>query len=147
MTQGFESVEHELEQKRLTLEQELTAVRGRAAEIEADLERVHEAIGALTGSKKKSKSSSRSRSRKPATTVEMLQQFIGRVREENPFADAAALERGVRAMVREHGSSLAGFKGIFAEALLTSPGKHEHAHTSQSHGQPFFHEVDDPFAN
>ena len=61
MMQGFESVEQELDSKRRQLEQELNAVRGRAAEIEADLERVHEALGALTGHKKKAKGRSRSR--------------------------------------------------------------------------------------
>ena len=46
--QGFESVEHELEARRVQLEQELAAVRGRMDEIAADLERVHDAMAALT---------------------------------------------------------------------------------------------------
>ena len=129
--QGFESVAHELEQKRLHLEQELADVRGRASEIQADLERVHEALGALTGQKKKSKT--RSRARKPASSVNDLRQHIARVREQNPFADAGALEQAVRVMVQESGSSLAGFKTLFAEALLTSPG----TDTNQAHGASF----------
>jgi hypothetical protein len=157
MMHGFESVEHELDQKRLQLEQELVAVRGREAELQADLERVHEALGALTGHghghKKKSKS--RSRARKPATSVHDLHDHIAHVRSTNPFADAAELEKGVRARVQESGSSLANFKALFAEALLTSPGSvqghahgtshsqhshHGHAHGStSSHGSPHAH--------
>ncbi len=142
MMQGFESVEHELDQKRLQLEQELLALRGREAELEADLERVHEALGALTGHKKKSRS--RSRSKKPASTVQELQQHISHVREQSPFADAGALEKAVRALVQESGSSLTGFKTLFAEALLTSPGSQSgqahashsahHAHHGHAHG-------------
>lgn len=147
MMQGFESVEHELDQKRVQLEQDLTALRGREAELVADLERVHEALGALTGHKKKSRS--RSRSKKPATTVQDLHRHIAHVREQSPFADAGALEKAVRALVQESGSSLTGFKALFAEALLTSPGSqggaahaghtvhhghHGHAHGGQVHG-------------
>ncbi len=141
MMQGFESVEHELDQKRLHLEQELAALRGREAELEADLERVHDALGALTGHKKKSKS--RSRARKPASSVEELQQHIAQVRQQTPFADAGMLEKAVRALVKASGSSLSGFKALFAEALLTSPGsqagtghhaQHGHAHGSHADG-------------
>lgn len=123
MTQGFESVRHELDAKRQQLEQDLAAVRGRASEIEADLQRVHEALEALTGSKRKTKSRP-SRSKKPAASVEDLQACIALVRERNPFAAAAELESSVRAMLKDGGSSLAGFKTLFAEALLTSPGTH-----------------------
>lgn len=120
MTQGFESVAHELEQKRLQLEQELSAVRGRVTEIEADLARVHDALGALTGQKKRSKG--RGRARKPAPTLADLQQHIRHVREQHPFANGTELEEAVHAMVQESGSSLTGLKTLFAEALLTSPG-------------------------
>lgn len=132
MTQGFESVRHELDAKRQQLEQDLAAVRGRASEIEADLERVHEALSALTGSKKKAKSRP-SRSKKPAASVEDLQACIALVRERNPFAAAAELESSVRAMLKDSGSSLAGFKTLFAEALLTSPGTNAQHGVSQ-HG-------------
>lgn len=135
MMQGFESVEHELDAKRLQLEQELEAARGHASAIEADLERVHEALAALTGHKKKAK---RSRSsRKPASSVRDLQGHIAKVREDDPFADAKQLEKAVRAMVKASGSSLANFKAVFAEALLTSPGSHVNAHAgsgSAHHG-------------
>ena len=138
MMQGFESVEHELNQKRLLIEQELAAVRGRESELEADLARVHEALGALTGHKKKPRS--RSRAKKPASTVQQLQGYIVRVREQSPFADAGALEKAVRAMVAESGSSQTDFKRLFAEALLTSPGSQGMAHAShreqpESHSQ------------
>src|SRR5262245_31716735 len=99
--QGFESVAHELEQKRHALEQELAAARGRAAEIQADLERVHEAMSALTGQKKRARS--RARSKKPIPTVTDLQRHIGHVREQKPFADAVELERAVRVLVQEGG--------------------------------------------
>lgn len=136
MTQGFESVRHELEAKRQQLEQDLAAMRGRAKEIEGDLERVHEALEALTGGKKKSKRSARPK--KPAPTVEELRVYIGRVRERNPFAAAAELEAGVRAMVKESGSSFTGFKTLFAEALLTSPGSESsHGNVHVSHGSHF----------
>lgn len=144
MTEGFESVQNELDQKRQQIEQELAAVRGRETELEADLERVHEALGALTGHKKKSRN--RTRARKAATTREDLQQHIAHVRGQNPFADAGALEKAVRVLVQESGTSLTGFKTLFAEALLTSPGSqsggmhathgahhghHEHGHGAQ----------------
>lgn len=132
MMQGFESVEHELDTKRLQLEQELAAIRGKAAEIEVDLERVHEALEALTGNKRKTKSRTRS-ARKPASTVQDLLHHIAHVREGNPFADAVELERSVRALVKESGSSLTGFKALFAEALLTSPGTGPRAHHSGGH--------------
>lgn len=136
MMQGFESVEHELDQKRLHLEQELAALRGREAELEADLERVHDALGALTGHKKKSKS--RARTRKPATSVQDVQQHIAHVREQSPFADAGMLEKAVRELVKASGSSLSGFKTLFAEALLTSPGSQagagQHAPHPHAHG-------------
>lgn len=140
--QGFESVEHELEARRKELEQQLAAVRGQMSEIEADLERVHDAMAALTGAKKKSKS--KSRTKKPVPSVEDLRQHIAHVRQENPFADAGTLEKAVRARVQQHGGSLSGFKRTFAEALLTSPGHHgssatpasdSHAH-GHAHGQP-----------
>jgi len=138
MMQGFESVEHELEQKRLQLEQELAALRGKESELQADLERVHEALGALTGHKKKTRSRSR---KKPASTVQELQQHIAQVREQTPSADAGSLERAVRQLVKESGASLTGFKMLFAEALLTSPGSsgaahvlhHAHAHEPHEH--------------
>lgn len=143
MMQGFESVEQELDSKRRQLEQELNAVRGRAAEIEADLERVHEALGALTGHKKKAKG--RSRSRKPAASVQDLHQHIAHAREQNPFADAAELESVVRARIKESGSSLSGFKTLFAEALLTSPGsEHTHLHHGSSH--PGQHASDESYS-
>lgn len=159
MMQGFESVEHELNQKRLLIEQELAAVRGRESELEADLARVHEALGALTGHKKKSKS--RSRAKKPASTVQQVQGYIARVREQSPFADAGALEKAVRAMVAESGSSQTDFKRLFAEALLTSPGSsgsvvhsshrepHEpHAHHEHPQGSkgPFEDEESDRYS-
>jgi hypothetical protein len=163
MTQGFESVRHELDAKRQQLEQDLAAVRGRASEIEADLERVHEALGALTGSKRKASKSRPSRSKKPAATVEDLQACIALVRERNPFFAAAELESSVRAMLKDSGSSLSGFKMLFAEALLTSPGpnaphnislgaqpgvQHQAEHHSHSgHGHSSHAQVDDgPFS-
>ena len=118
--QGFEAVAQELEQKRHHLEQELAAVRGRASEIEADLERVHEAMAALSGHKKRSKG--RARAKKTLPSVQDLQQHIARVREENPFADAGALEQAVRELAKSSGASLTGFKTTFAKALLSSPG-------------------------
>lgn len=141
MTQGFESVRHELDAKRQQLEQDLAAVRGRASEIEADLERVHEALGALTGSKRKASKSRPSRSKKPAATVEDLQACIALVRERNPFFAAAELESSVKAMLKDSGSSLSGFKMLFAEALLTSPGPNA-PHNISLGNQPAQHQAE-----
>ena len=132
MTEGFQSVQHELEQKRQQLEQELAAVRGRQSEIETDLERVHEALSALTGQKKKAR---KTKSAKPATTVEHLQEHIAHVRHQNPFADATMMEKAVRVLVQESGHSLANFKTLFAEALLTSPGTQGGSHAHSQHAQ------------
>lgn len=141
---GFESVEHELEARRQQLEQELASVRGRMGEIEADLERVHDAMSALTGAKKKTKG--KGRAKKPVPSVPELHQHIAHAREQNPYADAGALEKAVRALVQEHGGSLTGFKMLFAEALLSSPGHqgasapahglalHHPSHQGESHG-------------
>ena len=147
MMQGFESVEQELSAKRLQLEQELASVREHATSIEADLERVHEALAALTGHKKKSRS--RSRSKKPVPTLQELQQHITDVRNESPYANAAALERAVRAKVKNGGSSLKGFKPLFNEALLTSPGNepNEFHHSSSRSDQVHQHSVQDSFEN
>jgi hypothetical protein len=131
MTQGFESVENELEQKRLQLEQDLAALRGQEAELEAALERVHEALGALSGAGKKKARRSGSRSKKPAPSIADLQRHLEGVRSETPFADGVALEKAVRELVRASGASLTGFKRLFAEALLTSPGS---AHATSGHG-------------
>jgi hypothetical protein len=143
---GFESVEHELEARRAQLEQELASVRGRMGEIEADLERVHDAMSALTGAKKKSKG--KSRAKKPVPSVPELHRHIAQAREENPYADAGALEKVVRVRVQEQGGSLTGFKMLFAEALLSSPGYqgssaaahglglHEPSYHGEPHGSP-----------
>lgn len=59
--EGLNDVKQELEQKRATLAGELDSARQHLKNIEADLERVDEALGALTGGKKKSRSKSRSK--------------------------------------------------------------------------------------
>lgn len=145
MTQGFESVQQELQAKHHQLEQELASVRGRASEIQADLERVQEALGALTGTKRKARPA-RARAKKPATSVEELQIHIAHVREDNPFAAAAELEASVRALVKESGGSLVGFKMLFAEALLTSPGSESTQRTAAAshsgHGHSAHHSSD-----
>jgi hypothetical protein len=117
--QGFESVQQELHVKRQQLEQELSAAQGRVAEIRADLERVHEALGALVGTRKKGRGRSR---KKPTSTVKELQRHIADVRERKPFASAHELQEEVRSLVRESGGSLTGFPRQFAEALVSSPG-------------------------
>jgi hypothetical protein len=149
--QGFESVEHELEARRQDLERELAAVRGRMGEIEADLERVHDAMEALSGAKKKPKAK---RAKKPVPTVDELRAHIVHVREHNPFADAGTLEKAVRARIQEHGGSLSGFKRTFAEALLTSPGHHGSSSASHPESHPQTHAeahrglaLGDPFAH
>jgi len=119
--QGFDTVRHELDAKRQQLEQELQTAQGRVAEIQADLERVHEALEALTGPKKKAKGRSRP-GKKPTLSVQELQGHIARVRAEKPFASAHDLQKAVRALVRERGGSLSGFPRVFAEALVSSPG-------------------------
>ncbi len=126
--EAFESVKHELEAKRRQLEHDLEAARGKVSGIEADLERVDEALGALTGAKRKGKSRSRSR-KKPAPSVEELQRHLDRVRQQDPFADAHRLQEAVRSLVRESGASLSRFRSRFAEALASSPGRPgEHGH-------------------
>jgi hypothetical protein len=119
--QGFDTVRHELDAKRQQLEEELQTAQGRVAEIQADLERVHEALEALIGPRKRSKSRARA-GKKPAVSVQELQAHIARVRAEKPFASAHELQKAVRALVRESGGSLAGFPRSFAEALVSSPG-------------------------
>jgi hypothetical protein len=118
---GFDTVRHELDAKRQQLEEELQTAQGKVAEIQADLERVHEALEALIGPKKKPRSRARS-GKKPAASVPELQAHIARVRAEKPFASAHELQKAVRALVRESGGSLTGFPRLFAEALVSSPG-------------------------
>lgn len=118
---GFETVRHELDAKRQQLEQELQAAQGRVAELHADLERVHEALEALIGPKKKAKGRARS-GKKPAPSVQELQRHIARLREEKPFASAHELQREVRALVRASGGSMGSFPRLFAQALVSSPG-------------------------
>jgi len=136
--ESFDTVRQELEAKRLQLESDLQSARGHVAEIEADLARVDEALGALTGQKKKSRSRSRSR-KKPALTIDQLQQHIADVRHEKPFLGGDKLLEEVRSLVRESGASLAKFKGKFAEALAGSPGmsgsRSAPLGTSESHPQ------------
>jgi outer membrane protein TolC len=143
---GFENVRQELDSKRQQLEQELRSAQDRVAGIRADLERVHEALEALIGSKKKSKGRSRP-GKRPAMTVLELQRLIARVREESPFANAKELQKAVRSLVRESGGSLTRFPTLFAEALVSSPGYSAsagHAATTNpllgSHSEPFAHE-------
>jgi hypothetical protein len=118
---GFETVRHELDAKRQQLEQELQTAQGRVAELQADLERVHVALEALIGPKRRSKGRARA-GKKPGTSVKTLQAYIARVRAEKPFASAPDLQKAVRALVRENGGSLTGFPRVFAEALVSSPG-------------------------
>jgi len=118
---GFDNVRHELDAKRQQLEQELQTAQGRVVEIQADLERVLEALEALIGPKKKARGRARP-GKKPATSVQELQGHITRLRAEKPFASAHELQKAVRALVRERGGSLAGFPRSFAEALVSSPG-------------------------
>ena len=125
--EGFESVRQELIAKQEQLERDLEAARGHMSTIEADLERVHEALTALTGEKKQRKSR-RSASKKPAPSVHDLQHHIAAVRSETPFADAKAIQSAVRTRVKESGLSLAGFPTHFAEALASSPGYDAPAH-------------------
>lgn len=125
--EGFESVRQELIAKQQQLEHDLEAARGHMHTIEADLERVHEALSALTG-EKKTRKSRRSSSKKPAPTVEDLQHHIAAVRSETPFADAKTIQGAVRARVREAGLSLAGFPTLFAQALASSPGSSAPVH-------------------
>ncbi|MEQ1893780.1 MAG: hypothetical protein ABL998_14655 [Planctomycetota bacterium] len=125
--EGFESVRQELIAKQEQLERDLEAARGHMHTIETDLERVHEALTALTG-EKKAKKSRRSASKKPAPSVQDLQHHIAAVRSETPFADAQAIQGAVRARVKEAGLSLAGFPTLFAQALASSPGFDGPAH-------------------
>jgi len=142
--QGFETVRRELEAKRHQLEQELDSVQGKVAELRADLERVHEALDALVGGKKKSKGRSRSQ-KKPAPTIHEIQGLIARVRGAKPFASAKELQKEVRDLVRESGGSVAGFPRRFAEALASSPGFTASAEVTQAlasaaRAEPFPHE-------
>jgi chromosome segregation ATPase len=125
--EGFESVRQELIAKQEQLERDLEAARGHMSTIEADLERVHEALTALTGEKKQRRSR-RSASKKPAPSVQDLQHHIAAVRAQTPFADAKAIQSSVRALVKESRLSLAGFPTLFAEALASSPGYDAPAH-------------------
>ena len=138
--EAFESVKHELDAKRQQLKHELEAARGKVSEIEADLERVDEALGALTGNKRKNKSRSRSRKRH-TLSVEELQRHLDQVRQQDPFADAHKLQEAVRSLVRESGASLSGFDSSFAEALAGNPGHHPGEH---GHGPPHEGHYHDP---
>jgi hypothetical protein len=119
---GFDTVRHELDAKRQQLEEELQTAQGRVAELQADLERVHEALEALIGPKRKSKGARSRAGKKPGVSVHEIQRHIARVRAEKPFASAPELQKDVRALVRESGVSLTGFPRLFAEALVSSPG-------------------------
>jgi hypothetical protein len=127
--EGFESVRQELIAKQEQLERDLEAARGHMHTIEGDLERVHEALAALTG-EKKAKKSRKSSPKKPVPTIEDLQHHIAAVRSETPFADANAIQSSVRARVREAGLSLSGFPTLFAQALASSPGSSALTHHS-----------------
>jgi phage shock protein A len=134
--ESFDPIRHELVAKRHQLEQDLKTAQDHVSAIEADLERVDEALGALSGEKKRSRRRGRSR-QKPVPTVAEIQAHIEHVRQESPFADANALLESVRSLVRERGSSLSGFKALFAEALAGSPGQEAQAHApsrSPHHG-------------
>jgi septal ring factor EnvC (AmiA/AmiB activator) len=80
--EGLNDVKQELEQKRATLAEELDRARDHMKSIEADLKRVDEALGALTGSKKKSRSRSRSKKAAPAPQAPLPQ-----ARPQTPVED------------------------------------------------------------
>ena len=131
--EGFESVRQELIAKREQLERDLEAARGHLGTIEADLERIHEALTALTGDKKP-RARRKSASKRPTPSVQDLQHHIAAVRNETPFADAHAIQSSVRTRVRESGLSLAGFPTLFAQALASSPGSDSGSpHTNAGH--------------
>ena len=124
--EAFESVRQELIAKREQLERDLEATRGHMHTIEGDLERVHEALQALTGDKKP-RTRRKSASKKPAPTLQDLQQHLAEVRSTQPFADATTLQKSVRTRLREAGLSLSGFPTLFAQALASAPGSHHAA--------------------
>ena len=121
--EAFESARQELEAKRRQLEQELAEARGKVSEIDSDLERVDEALEALTGGgKRKKKRGGRSSRKKAAPSVAEIQQHLVSVRQQNPSASAHELQESVRSLVRESGASLGNFESLFARALVSSPG-------------------------
>lgn len=125
--EGLEDVKRELETKRQELARELESARGKIAALEADLEKVDEALASLSGKKTRS----RSKSKKPTPSVDDVRSIVAAVREELPFAEEEELEKAVRARIKKDGKSLAGFKALYAEARPVN-------------GDPF--EVD-PFSN
>jgi len=139
--EAFESVRQELIAKQEQLEHDLESARGHMRTVEADLERVHEALAALNGEKRTR--AKRRATKKPVPTLADLQQHIAAVREEAPSADANSIHGSVRARVREAGQSLAGFATLFAQALVSSPGSSASVHPVHS-GQMFHHE-ENPF--
>lgn len=133
--EAFESVRQELIAKREQLERDLESTRGHMHTIETDLERVHEALQALTG-EKKPRTRRKAASKKAAPTLQDLQRHLAEVRSTAPFADAATLQKSVRTRVREAGLSLAGFPTLFAQALASAPGSHHEPHGHVVHHGP-----------
>lgn len=74
--EGLNDVKQELEQKRAALARELDSAKEHLKNIEADLKRVDEALGALTGSKKKSRSKSRSKKSSPSPQAPLPQSHV-----------------------------------------------------------------------
>ncbi len=120
--EGFEAVKKELEAKRMQLEHELDEAKGKLAAVERDLERVDEALGALTKSKAKKKGKSRGASRKTALTLEDLRFHLAEARQQMPFATGRELQDAVHSLVQKSGSSLTDFEALYTQALAAAPG-------------------------
>ncbi len=112
--ESLEDVKKELEAKHEQLSIELESARGKMAAIEADLQRVDEALGALTNSKK---GKARARSKKSAPTVDEIRKVLAAVREQFPFVEGQELAEAVRSQLKKRGGSLSGFEALYAEAL------------------------------
>jgi len=114
--QGLDDVKRELDEKREVLSQELQQTQTRIDAIEADLQRIDDALAALEGKKPKARART-SAAKKPAVTLDELREVIASVRQELPFAETVEFEKAVRDRVKQNGRSLAGFKKTFEQAI------------------------------
>jgi len=125
--EGLDDVKRELDEKRQALSSELREAQVKMDAIEADLERIDDALGALEGKKPKARSKA---AKKPAVTLEELREMIASVRQDMPFAETVEFEKSVRDRVKQSGRSLAGFKKTYAEAVagMSEPFGFDHTH-------------------
>jgi len=112
--EGLDDVKRELDEKRQVLSSELQQTQVKIDAIEADLQRIDDALAALEGKKPKARGKA---ARKPGVTPDELRETIASVRQDMPFAETVEFEKAVRDRVKQSGRSLAGFKKTYEDAV------------------------------